>query len=311
MAYSDNFRMLTKVARMYYDEGATQAEIAEVFGVSRSLISKYLIMARESGIVKIIINEDFDNPEASYLEKELEQKFGLREAIVVSEKRDLGLSASNYLLRIVKNNQIIGVSSGISVAEVASALRKHQTSMLTIIPLVGGIGNLHFELHANQITSVIAEKLGAEHKFLHAPVVVDSSEAKEIFLKQSLISEVFTLAERCDIAIVGIGGTPESSTIVESFVSEDDRRESKELGAVGVVCNNFIDSDGQESAVSWNSRVISISIQSLKKIPTVIGIAYGDRKVPAISAALKGKMINVLITDQLTAETFLNLNGNE
>ncbi|MBO0958666.1 sugar-binding transcriptional regulator [Neobacillus sp. MM2021_6] len=305
MANSDNNRMLTKVARMYYDEGATQAEIAKILGVSRSLISKYLIMARESGIVKIIINEDFQNAEASQLEKELEQRFGLREAIVVTESRDLGLSASNYLLRIVRNNQIIGVSSGIQVAEVASALKKQQTSMLTIIPLVGGIGHLHFELHANQITSVIADKLGAEHKFLHAPVVVDSAEAKEVFLKQSLLSEVFILAERCDIAIVGIGGEPESSTIVEAFINEDDRRESKEKGAVGVVCNNFIDSNGQEIDGSWNSRVISISIDSLKKIPTVIGIVHGDRKVPAIRAALNGKMINVLITDQLTAEKLL------
>lgn len=47
---------------MYYAEGATQSEIAKVFGVSRSLISKYLSKARELGIVEIKIHDGSHHP---------------------------------------------------------------------------------------------------------------------------------------------------------------------------------------------------------------------------------------------------------
>lgn len=76
---------------------------------------------------------------------------------------------------------------------------------------------------------------------------------------------------------------------------------------VGVVCNKFINSSGQEAFVSWNSRVISVSLDSLKKIPIVIGVAQGNHKILAIHSALIGKMINVLVTDVATAESLLKM----
>ena len=47
---------LVKIASMYYEEGKTQAEIAKIIGVSRSLVSKNLIDAKEAGLVEIFIN---------------------------------------------------------------------------------------------------------------------------------------------------------------------------------------------------------------------------------------------------------------
>ncbi|RAV23940.1 sugar-binding transcriptional regulator, partial [Staphylococcus warneri] len=42
-------RNMVKVATLYYKEGLTQAQIAKKMGVSRSLISKWLIDARKAG----------------------------------------------------------------------------------------------------------------------------------------------------------------------------------------------------------------------------------------------------------------------
>ncbi|WP_027415364.1 sugar-binding transcriptional regulator [Aneurinibacillus terranovensis] len=309
MAYSDDSRILLKIAHMYYDEGATQQEIAEILGVSRPLISKYLAKARELGIVEIIIHDELAHPYTT-LETKLEQKYKLREVIVVPEagtngvKRNLGFAAGNYVLRVAKKNQIIGVSSGTTMYEVAQAMPSGSVSV-TVIPLVGGTGSERIETHTNQIAAQIADKLGAEYKLLHAPLVVDSAEAKEFFLRQSSIKDIFSLSSRCDIAIVGIGGTPEYSTMVKNYIGEDHLDELIGSGVIGDICYNFINEKGEACNNSWNSRVISLSLNALKEIPIVIGVAYGEEKLKAIHAALVGRLINVLVTDNLTAEKLL------
>jgi len=53
-------------------------------------------------------------------------------------------------------------------------------------------------------------------------------------------------------------------------------------------------------------RVIGIEPASLLKIQRVVGLAGGRRKVRAIRAALRGRWINVLITDQRTAVSLLD-----
>jgi DNA-binding transcriptional regulator LsrR (DeoR family) len=52
-------------------------------------------------------------------------------------------------------------------------------------------------------------------------------------------------------------------------------------------------------------RVIGLNLQDLKKIKIVIGIAEGSGKTAAICGALKGELLNVLITDEQTAKAVL------
>jgi DNA-binding transcriptional regulator LsrR (DeoR family) len=40
----------------------------------------------------------------------------------------------------------------------------------------------------------------------------------------------------------------------------------------------------------------------LKKVKNVIGVAFGKRKLNVIMGALKGGLINILFTDEETAE---------
>ena len=82
MIVLDNRRILVKVAQMYYEEGATQSEIAEKIGVSRSLISKYLTKARELGIVEITIHDEGLHL-FHQLERKVERLYNLREVVCI------------------------------------------------------------------------------------------------------------------------------------------------------------------------------------------------------------------------------------
>ncbi len=76
----------------------------------------------------------------------------------------------------------------------------------------------------------------------------------------------------------------------------------KKLGVVGDVNLNFIDEYGKHAPNKINERVLALSIPEIKKVKNVIGVAYGDRKVPVTRAVLRGSIVNILIIDKNIAE---------
>src|SRR5699024_580968 len=285
----------------------TQSTIAKKIGVSRSLISKYLSRCREMGIVEIIIHDDFHT--VSSLENKLEKKFGLREVVCIptternNSKSQLGVAASDYLLRMIKSDQVVGISSGTTVYEVAEAMPSNEFFPgLCFVPLVGGMGDERVDIHANQLVAKFAEGLQAKYHLLHAPVMVDSKEAKEIIKKQTAIKTTMDLGSNADIAVVGIGGTPEHSTMVKSYHDSGILDDLDYDEIAGDICYNFINKKGEVIRNSWNEKVISLELCNLKQIPLVIGVAAGKEKEKAIKAALTSNLIDVLITDEETAQ---------
>lgn len=304
-------RILVKVAQMYYDEGATQSEIAEKIGISRSLVSKVLAKAREEGIVEIIIHDEQAHQFGS-LERKIERLYNLRDVICIesvgreSSKKQLGEATSVYLQRVVKDGQIIGFSSGTTLNEVAKAMNSVQLfPSVTVVPLVGGMGNERVDIHSNHIVAKVGSALGAKYELLHVPVMVDTKEAKEVLVRQPSIRCTLNLAEKSNIAVVGIGGKPEDSTMVKSYMGQDHQQITSDSEIVGDICYNFINRFGKPVDTSWNERVIAIELEKLKEIPLVIGVASGLEKVQAIQAALEGGLIHVLITDEATGNALV------
>ena len=307
----ENMRILSKVAHMYYEEGYTQAEIAANIGVSRSLISKFLTKARELGIVEIIIHDAVHK--YRQLERELEKLYNIREVVCIesigleSTKKQLGEATAEYLFRILKDGQIVGFSSGTTLYEVAQAINGYHTyESSTVVPLVGGIGNERVDVHSNTIVAKVGSALQANYKLLHLPVMVDTKEAKEVLKRQQSIRNILEMGEQVDVAVVGIGGSPEHSTIVKSYLGFEHERVAGCSDIVGDICYNFIDQNGNPVENDWNERVISIEIEKLRKLPLVIGVAAGIEKVEAIKAALRGNLIQVLITDEVSGKALLD-----
>ena len=58
---------------------------------------------------------------------------------------------------------------------------------------------------------------------------------------------------------------------------------------------------------SLTNHVISMSLSQLKKVERAIGVAGGESKFDAILGALRGRLINILITDQFTAKRLLEV----
>ncbi len=298
---------------MYYEEGAKQSEIGKKYNISRSLVSRYLTKAREMGIVEISIRNDLLKTHFE-LEKALEEKYGLTDVICVDahsdreiQKKRVADAANNYFLRMVKHKATVAVTGGTTVNLMSKTITtSSQYPDLDFVSMTGGLGGDSKEIHANLICENFANRLTAKSTNLYAPALVDSVEAKEIFIEQTFIKNVLEKAKNADVLLTGVGGYPSYSTLASAYLPQiGSSGEEQSDRIVGDFCYNFIDENGGLVPCEWNERVITLGIEQMRKIPLVIAVTEGTEKVECISGAIKAKLINTLITDEETAKVLL------
>jgi len=307
----DELRLMGKVARMYYRDGLRQVQITERLNIHQSTVSRLLKRAEKEGIVRVTLTMPSGlHPE---LEDGLQSAYRLREAIVVDTgdqedliARDLGAAAAFYLETTLKPRDVIGISSW-SAALLAMVEAIHpgpRAGGAQVVQILGGIGSPSAELHATQLTRRLANLLGGVATLLPAPGAVGSADARRVMLKDRYVQEALALFKTITIALVGIGAVTPSKMLAASgnVFSAKELKSLSARGAVGDICLRFFDSNGVPVITPLNERVIAIELSDLKQVERVVGIAGGRRKFDAIRGALRGRRVNVLITDKGTAE---------
>lgn len=306
--------LLVRAATLYYLEGKSQAEVAAEIGVSRSNVSRVLASARKHGIVDIRINDPFGR--AIEMENQLVERFGLAECRVApSGQQDalprVGELGANWLMERLPDTGMISMSWGSSVQAVVDSVGANPVHPgLEILPLVGGLSIVDAARDGNILVRSLAMKLGAKHRRLHAPAVVETKETRDAFLKEPSISTVLNAASESQIAIVGIGsvGYGASLAILDSMhLNLAEMAEFQQSGAVGDCCTRYFDRNGHVVDSPASDRVVSIDLPSLRKVPTVVGVATGARKAAGVHGALMGKLVDVLIIDSALAQALLKL----
>lgn len=313
MGQIDEMRLMARVARLYYEQDHSQSAIAEKLGLSQATVSRLFKRAKEEGIIRITVSV----PKGIYtgLEEKLIDRYQLRDAIVVDsiraddEKvitRELGAAASYYIESVIKQNDVIGLSSWSStlLALVDALHPVPRKADVRVVQILGGVGNPSAEAHANRLTSRFADLVGGTAVFLPAPGIVGSDAAREILLDDVYVRQAVRLFDQVSLALVGIGAVQPSSLLAESgnIFSEQEQRVLKSNNAVGDILLRFFDGEGKPVKTFLDNRVVSMSLEQLRKIDRAIGVAGGHRKFDAIRGALHGRWINILITDHFTAE---------
>jgi deoxyribonucleoside regulator len=172
--------------------------------------------------------------------------------------------------------------------------------------MVGTLGNMLSDTHADQLARLIATNYDGEWHILFAPAVVESNDSAKTFLKEPHIGQVLEMGKESDIALIGVGLCNDDALLARAgYLTSAEIRHLRSLGAVGEVGCRFFTADGQPCSSDIDHRTISIELEDLRKIPTKIGLAGGLKKVDAIHGALVGNYINVLVTDIKTATALL------
>ena len=305
-------RILIKVSGMYYLEHMKQNDIAKRLGVERTTISKYLKRALDKGIVTIsVANENFEE-----LESAMEKRFGLKECFIVPKSYDLlaikqamGRAGLQLLRRIVSDNLVIGLAWGTSVRELTRCAENSKLPQIDsdFVPSDGGPANIDSEYHVNTLCYELAKAFGSRCHYIYAPAVTRTAEIRNAIIQDDNYEKISALWEKMNMHIGGIGAPVKSSHLVWTGTFGKEAIDSlKKTGAIGDICSVFYDKNGREVQTDFTDRTIAINLDKLRNLNYSIGLAASREKVIAIMGACKGQLINVLITDELTAKLMLN-----
>jgi len=302
--------ILVDLATRFYVAGQSQVAIARALGLDASTVSRYLKRARDEGIVQVEIHR----PRNLHgdLALELATAFGLRKAVVVAGEpgpaghSSVARAAADYVNSQLLNGMRLGLSWGRMLSAAIHKLPAGTVSGLDVSMLHGGVGRGGPGIQGHEL----ARHLASLHPhsrvhYLHAPVLVDSSDIKAAMLRDGSIRAALESAASSQVALVGIGTLDETAPLIrDHHISPRDRKRLLDAGAVGDVSTRFFNAGGEPVHV-LDDRLIAIEWDALKEIPLAIGMAAGLEKRAAIVGALRASMLDVLVTDESTARALI------
>lgn len=309
MADEQRIHLLGQVAQMYYEQSATQDAIAAALKLSRPTVSRLLKEAREEGVVQIIINTPFRYvPE---LEADLAASFpGLRHVRVLrtSESSVVARAAAAYLGAILRDGDVIGVSWGNTMEELTNYLPNRVLRQATVVQLNGGVAQAGVGTNATEVAARFGRAFSADVYVLHVPAVVDNDQVREALLQNRETARVLELGRRANVRIYGVGVPESNSVLVKAgYVTPQYLQGLRRKGAVGDICSRYFTEHGAVCDPDLNGRTIGIPLEALAQAEHAIAVVPGFHRAPGALGALRGRFLNVLITDEATAREILRL----
>lgn len=318
MASFERLELLATVADLYYIDQCSQAEIAERLGYSRSAVSRLLAEAHERQLVEIRINYPLQRE--ARLEHALRDTFGL-EAVYVSQRGNLsydrmllqvGRLAARHLEDYLEESSIIGLSWGTAVYEVVSALTPRRYRGIEVVQMIGGLGSGDQQIDGPGVAIRLAERLGGRYYTLNVPHIAVDEQTRNALLSQRSTHDTLQLALRADLAVVGIGSVDptRSSFLRTGYLTAAELDSIRKTGAVGDICGTHFDAEGHILDIDVNRRIVGVNLQELIDGPCrIVAVSGGRVKARAIAGALRGHLVDILITDSSAAEEILTLSS--
>ena len=305
-----------RAAWLAYVGGYTQDQIAERLGISRVKAHRLIAAALKTGRLKVFV--EGDEADCLALEDALRARYRLAHCTVVLDAEEagspeadeeihaLGVGGAHLLYRLLEKagTVSIGVGHGRTLAAVVERMPHLARPDLKFVSL---IGSLTRKSSANpfDVISRLAERTGGEGYFLPVPFIADSEGDAEVLRAQRGVQTVLSLAQACELCIVGIGALGAHSNLLRSgMLTVREQQALEKLGAVGDLLGHFLDIDGTVVDHELNRRSLGVRLDQMRG-RQVLAIAGGTQKVPAIQAALRSGFLTGLVINESAAQQLL------
>jgi DNA-binding transcriptional regulator LsrR (DeoR family) len=310
IALQDQRKFAARASWYYYKTGMNQGEIAKRLGINRARVINILNEARKDGTVTFHISGE--DSEVMDLEVQLKEKWGLRDVFLTPGvfdeelKNDLSMAGAQYLeMNLPSKESLIALGWGETISGITRNLGRVIPERTSFVTLCGGVMHYLSEHTPANVGTPLSGFLYPFH-VIPTPLMVGSHELRDQLLNEPEVQHVMNMAQLADIAMVGIGSL-KTSTEFEGFgyKSQKELDLLKKRGAVGEMHGEYFNSVGEPLELEHHHRLISIRLETLRKMKHVVGVAGGADKIEALQAALKGGFIHSLITDEMTARSLL------
>ncbi|MGM7696520.1 sugar-binding transcriptional regulator [Microbacterium sp. A84] len=307
----DDDLLAVRVAELYYDESKTQDEIGALLKISRWKVGRLLTYARDVGIVRI----EIVHPRARRLglERELAQRFGLADVIVVPVPDDesntldrVAQAAADHLAALRPVPRTLAVSWGRTLTAVAEALPDGWASGVTVVQLNGGVSLNRRSGGAASLAMTIAQRAGGQATLLPSPAILERAETKQAIEADRTVSAVLEQAADAQTYLYSAGPADATSAHVENgYLKPADVEELARRGAVGDVLGRYIDADGNIVDPQLDARTVGVSLERLRSAAQAIFVTAGAAKHDIARTVVNSGLCSVLVTDETTARALL------
>ncbi len=322
--YNQSTFLVVKTAYLYYIAEMPQSDIAAELNISITTVSRLLKRAKSEKIIEFVIRDPY--VKCLRLESELRKQFGLKDVIIApafsgdhesdhhpdpqNVKKLVALEAARYLQRIIKEDDILGITWGSTVYYMINYLNPAQKVDATFVTLHGSLTCCVNDWDVRTLVTRIAKAFSGRNYSLPTETLMSSRKIADMLKKEKNIARVYDMFDKINISITGIGSMyPEMTSVLATpdYLSAEEVALLKEKGVVGDIALHFIDKDGRECQTDLIDRTISMDFEKYKKIDTKITIASDVSKAYTLLSALKGGLIDVLIIDNQLGEEILRL----
>lgn len=302
----DEIGLATRAAWMHFAGGLTQSEVAKRLGITRLKAHRLVARAARDGLVRVFI--DGEIAECAQMEGVLAAAHGLDFCRVVPVLDDdplplkaLGIVGAQYLKGVLERDEdrMIGVGHGRTLAACADHLVRMQVGRTRFVSLLGGLTR-NFSANPHDVIHRLADRTGAEAYVMPVPFIANSVEDRAVLMAQRGVADVFELARRASLFLVGIGTVEkQASLIATGMIERADMERVKRDGGCGEILGWFFDRAGRPVETDVSQRTLTLDLADLRR-GRIVAIAGGSAKVDAIAAILAGGMLKGLITDERT-----------
>ena len=222
--------------------------------------------------------------------------------------------AADYLHSFFKEGDKIGVAMGKTLNNVVSTNKVYEKfNDLLFVAMEGGISQITVDgtdIQGNELARKYAGKFGGTYSQFHSPAVFSDKKVLEYFMEEKAVNYILEDFKKLNVVVAGIGvpDRVEHTLDKAGYITGRERRSLVEHGAVGDMCLQFYDENGETGDFGFfNDRVAAMRLEDIRRIPSKIGIAGGKRKAEAVIGAIRGGYINILITDNECAKRLIEL----
>ncbi|MBU2958324.1 sugar-binding transcriptional regulator [Paracoccus sp. 1_MG-2023] len=308
---ADQQRKLEQAARaawLAHVGGLTQDEIAARMGVSRQSAQRLVAQAMSEGLVKIRIDHPF--ADCMQIASDLCARWNLSFCEIAPA--DAPADGVSHQLAAVMEQWLrrtkpltLAVGTGRTLRAAIARLPHIDCPQHRIVSLTGNIATDGSTAAYNVLFS-LSDLVTARSFPLPVSVVLPEGDTRAALLAQQGITRVIEMSSEAEVAFVGVGRMDDAAALLaDGFVDESDLARLREAGALGEILGWAYDAQGRLIEGLSNDRVASAPIPP-RDSTLVIGAAHGRAKLPAIRAALRGGLINGLVTDADTGAALLD-----